>query len=305
MSSDTNNPLGDGFNEAMRVSLEQAYQSQQYEDYIYEALLGIPVLSLWDVCSLAAIDMLNQCTIPNCIKGLDWDAINKINQDEAEQGPNENTIIVLEPVQQWLLEQIVKSINEKEVQPQVIGRFFDGLIDAKRTYIDIQQIDNWLSCRGLNSKDENEYTQDCVSDSLMRLFKFIRNESSFLRAKVHKPDIEISVENKDFDDYFMENARLKLELKKATNRGQRYRVEPNGHEERHAKNREQLLGAALSVITQWPNQCQNSSAKYEATKIAKLIDEKSLLFWPTTGEPPLSREKIERELSKWINRIGK
>jgi hypothetical protein len=79
----------------------------------------------------------------------------------------------------------------------------------------------------------------------------------------------------------------------------------HGNTERFALNREQILGASLSVITQWPKQCQNSSGKFEATKIARLVDEKALLFWPETGEPPLSREKMEREISKWINKIGK
>jgi hypothetical protein len=79
----------------------------------------------------------------------------------------------------------------------------------------------------------------------------------------------------------------------------------HGNTERFALNREQVIGAALSVITQWPKQCQNSSGKFEATKIAGLVDEKALLFWPETGQPPLSREKIEREISKWINKSGK
>jgi hypothetical protein len=82
-------------------------------------------------------------------------------------------------------------------------------------------------------------------------------------------------------------------------------TKPHGNTELNAQKREQILGAALSVVTQWADQCQNSSGKFEATKIAKLIDEKSPLFWSATGEPPLSLEKMEREISKWINKIGK
>lgn len=82
--------------------------------------------------------------------------------------------------------------------------------------------------------------------------------------------------------------------------GENTATKVHGNAERHAANREQVLGAALSVVTQWPNQCQNKSGKFEATKIAKLIDEKSLLYWPETGEAPLGREKMEREISKWI-----
>jgi hypothetical protein len=78
-------------------------------------------------------------------------------------------------------------------------------------------------------------------------------------------------------------------------------TKPHGNAERFAKQREEVLGAALSVITQWPTECQNSSGKFEATKIAKLVDQKSLLYWPKTGEAPLGLEKMEREISKWIN----
>lgn len=82
-------------------------------------------------------------------------------------------------------------------------------------------------------------------------------------------------------------------------------VKPHGNTERFAQNREQVLGAALSVLTRWPELCQNSSGKVEATKLANLIDEKALLFWPETGTPPLGRGKMEREISKWINKTGK
>lgn len=299
MEQDTNNPLGDDYYAAMRLSLEQAYQTQQYEDYLYDTLLSIPILNLWDVCSLAAIDMLHQCTIPACINGLDWEALN--NEIDTDRGPNENTIILLEPVQLWLSEQIIKSINE-EVKPQVIGRFFDGVIDAKRTYIDIQQIDGWLLCRGLNSKDDKEYIHGSISDSLMRLADLIRNESSFLRAKVHKPDFEYPGDSKGIDDYFMENARLNLELQKATNRRQHYQVKSNAYEERHAKKREQVLGAAFAVLAKWPDECRDGKGNPVATKIAASIGAKADLFWPD-AKPPLEVDTIEILIREWIKKV--
>lgn len=76
----------------------------------------------------------------------------------------------------------------------------------------------------------------------------------------------------------------------------------HGNAERFAKYREEVLGAALSVIIQWPDQCKNNSGKFEATKIAYLIDQKSNLYWPDTGKPSLGLEKMEREISKWINK---
>ncbi len=299
MENETNNFLGDDFDAAMRLGLQQAYQTTQYEEYIYAKLLSIPILNLWDVCSLAAIDMLHQSTIPACINGLDWEALNNENDDDL--GPNENTIILLEPVQLWLSEQIIKSING-EIKPQVIGRFFDGMIDSKLTYIDIEQIDRWLLCRGLYSKDEKEYTQDIISDSLLRLVNIIKNESSFLRAKVHKPDFEYPGDSKGIDDYFMENARLNLELQKVINRRPHYQVKSNAHEERHAKKREQVLGAAFAVLARWPNECRDGKGDPVATKIAASIGAKAHLFWPDTT-PPLEIDTIEILIREWIKKV--
>ncbi len=65
------------------------------------------------------------------------------------------------------------------------------------------------------------------------------------------------------------------------------------------------MGAALSVLAQWPDGCESKAGRIEATKIAKMIDEKSLLFWPNEGKPPLGLDKMEREIRKWINKTGK
>jgi hypothetical protein len=79
----------------------------------------------------------------------------------------------------------------------------------------------------------------------------------------------------------------------------------HGNTVRYSQNREQVLGAASSVISQWPDQCQSSSGKFVAAKIAALIDEKALLFWPLTGNPPLGREKIERNISEWLKKTDR
>lgn len=78
---------------------------------------------------------------------------------------------------------------------------------------------------------------------------------------------------------------------------------PHGNSENNAKKREQILGAALSVVASFSSLCTNNTGKYEATKIAAMIDEKSLLFWPETGEPPLARETIERLISSHLKKI--
>lgn len=79
----------------------------------------------------------------------------------------------------------------------------------------------------------------------------------------------------------------------------------HGNTEVNAQKREEVLGAALSVLATWPEQCRNNAGAVEATKIRKLIEEKALLFWKATGEPPLSTDKIEREIRKWMKKTGK
>jgi hypothetical protein len=292
--------LNDEDMQIWRLAIEQGRQSGQYDDFLLQTLLGIPLLSLWNICSIVAMDMLHDYNIPDCITNLDRELLN----EAAETELNENTVILLKPVQQWLSEQIVTSINKKEISPQVIGRFFDGAVDSKRTYIDIEQIGNWLLSRRLNAI-ESDNLGKYIDNSLERLVDFIMNESALLQLKIYDPNYKNPVENKEFGHLYFENARLQLQLNNIVNRKLHYRVSPNGHEERYAKNREQVLGAALAVITQWTDQCKNSSGKFEATKIAKLIDEKSLLFWAETGEPPLSLGSMEREIGKWINKTGK
>lgn len=97
-----------------------------------------------------------------------------------------------------------------------------------------------------------------------------------------------------FEQYLSDNNATEIEAKK-----------PHGNGERFAKTREEVMGAALSVLAKWPDQCQSSSRKFVAAKIAALIDEKALLFWPLTGNPPLGREKIERNISEWLKKTDR
>lgn len=68
----------------------------------------------------------------------------------------------------------------------------------------------------------------------------------------------------------------------------------NGHVERHASIRESILKAAIYCKAEWPDQCGESNRSW-----AEQIDAKAPLFWPK-GEPPLSRERIERLLGEAV-----
>ena len=75
-----------------------------------------------------------------------------------------------------------------------------------------------------------------------------------------------------------------------------------GRAEAYAKNREEVLGAALSVLAQYRNQCVTSSGKIKGAKIAKLIEDKAKLFWPSTHVPPLERESIPKLINDWLKK---
>lgn len=64
----------------------------------------------------------------------------------------------------------------------------------------------------------------------------------------------------------------------------------HGNTEINALIRESVLKAAIYCLNEFPDKCRKSNVSW-----AKLIDEKARLFWPE-GDPPLSRDKIERML---------
>jgi len=280
-------------------TFEDAYPCARYSNYLYDLLGNLPLLNLWDVSYLYARAIYRDGYVPDCIKDLDQDLL------QAD-------LYSLRHIQKWLAEQLAKSIDNKEIGPRILGRFPDGRVDPEQTYIDNKEIDEWLECRslGASSSSESFYFNFDELRFLGKIHGDICSASQHLRASAYDTKFLMpALDSIDTNNLILENAQLKGQIAYLANRlqsiPQSFYKAPSGHEERHAKNREQILGAALSVIAQWPDQCQNSSGKFEATKIAKLVDEKSLLYWPEKAEPPLSREKMEREISKWINRTGK
>lgn len=77
----------------------------------------------------------------------------------------------------------------------------------------------------------------------------------------------------------------------------------NGYVERHARNREQILGAAFAVLAKWPDECRDAKGELLASKIANLIEAKANLFWPN-AEPPLVVDSIAEHLREWIKKVN-
>jgi hypothetical protein len=286
--------------------LEQVQNESLYElynDYIYQEVMKIPLLNIWDMCAVAARDMFYNRSVPACIKNFDKEALKKIKHTDKD------TIALLIPIQKWMSEQIIKSITEKEVIPQIIGRSVEGKIDAKRTYIDLEQFHNWQYCRNLNSKpdledyeDDDELLDKYICTSVNSLKESFKAQASLLRAKIYLREFK----NPKISNTRMEsaNTEIRMALDKTSQKTTPITKEPNKHSERHATNREQILGAALSVVTKFTVNCQNKEGKFEATKIAHMIDEKSYLYWQETGIPPLSLSKMERIISDWLKKVA-
>ena len=78
----------------------------------------------------------------------------------------------------------------------------------------------------------------------------------------------------------------------------------NKHSERHAVNREQILGAAVSILARFPDACKSNNGKVQATKIRVQIEEKAQLFWEDSHEPPLTTSVIDELLRDWLKKTS-
>jgi len=62
--------------------------------------------------------------------------------------------------------------------------------------------------------------------------------------------------------------------------------------------REQVLGAALSVLKTYPERC------VDAISIRRAIEDNASTLWPETCRPPLTAMAMERLISRWFGRLG-
>lgn len=284
--------------EILHAAFKHAHQGSQYWKFLHDMLEEIPLISLWDSCILYARTICKEGSVPDCIKGIDLETL---YNEEVE--PDQE---ILKPIQEWLSDELAKSIERGEIASKLTGRFLDGKIDVKRTYIDFYEIDNWLLSRSINISDDysGEYLNYEHLDAINIIHNAALAASQFLIAKAYNPSFEFStVDSRENDHLLFENARLRRQVDHLSSRSinhMKNQKTAHGNAERFARNREQILGAALHVITQWIDQCQNTSGKFEATKIAALIDSKSTLFWPNNDAPPLSLKEMERLIGKWL-----
>lgn len=130
-------------------------------------------------------------------------------------------------------------------------------------------------------KDERPYTY--IKDFYPQFKDLFIKRDDFFAFSTRKK-IKVSIENQSFSDDNL------------------YSSKRPGRAEAYAKNREQVLGAALSILARYRNKCVTTQGKIQGAKIAKLIEDKAGLFWPDLQEPPLERETIPKIINDWLKK---
>lgn len=70
-------------------------------------------------------------------------------------------------------------------------------------------------------------------------------------------------------------------------------------ERRHAGDREAVLGAALALVTKFPERCRDANGFYDGLAIADLILEKAVVWFPERP-PALSREAMGVLIERYL-----
>ena len=107
------------------------------------------------------------------------------------------------------------------------------------------------------------------------------------------------------DDFFAFSALKKIKLStenQSCSESSLYPLKRPGRAEGYAKDREEVLGAALAVLAQYRDKCVTSTGTIKGAKITKLVIDKAPLFWPSTHEPPLEPETIPKIINEWLKK---
>ena len=76
---------------------------------------------------------------------------------------------------------------------------------------------------------------------------------------------------------------------------------PHGNTERHAGNREEVLGAALAIALHFPEECRFKNNKPNAARIRELVEKIPYENWPGGEGPPLMTNRIATTINSWLN----
>lgn len=103
------------------------------------------------------------------------------------------------------------------------------------------------------------------------------------------------------DSHIAEEVAARLELSTDAPTSER----THRRAEQFSGRRERVLGAALAVVTHWPDQCRGKHDKFVAQKIAELIEQKSLLLFDgdDDGEAPMTVRSMAEHIKHWLEKI--
>jgi CHAT domain-containing protein len=299
-----------------------------YEEYLYQKIDELQLININDACMGIALAWVGDPTFeipPGVINEKQKAEISLVmgreNDEEYNLGIASLREKELKPIHEWLVKNICKSIQQNEIKPLILKLTINGDIIPELTYVYDENILKWLGYRGIEVEiypREPFYLNKDFNNCIESIFSCINHYGDLLSLRIRGLDYEEEIEDiiedidedEDYDfikyEQFKEIRRLRNEnemLKNQQNKpNTRHAI--NKHSERHAKKREQILGAALSILASYPEQCKNKAGNFESTKIRSLIEEKALLFWPA-GEPDLSTDTIERLIREWINKTAK
>jgi hypothetical protein len=79
---------------------------------------------------------------------------------------------------------------------------------------------------------------------------------------------------------------------------------PHGNTEINTKNKAEVLGAALAVLSKWPDECKHKNGNFAASKIAEKIEAEARLFWPDKDRAPLKVETMAEHINEWLKKVG-
>jgi hypothetical protein len=280
-----------------------------FENYIRKKISDLQLINIQDVCIGIAVNLHIDFVTPDGIltkaqlKDLE-------NAESVECFDFDGEFLEkLQPVQDWLVKKVCKAIQKKEIKPLVLRLEMNGDVDPKRTYVQDHKILRWFGNRGIETEvycfKHDMY--EVLGGVLETIYECIINQSQLLSDAInmrstYRPKL-VDLEN----NYSVQTeiSELEQKVKKLQKELDKLKQPPktNNYAERHSKNREPVLGAALSVLASYPEKCKNKSGKLEATKIRTLIEEKAFLFWPER-EPSLSTENIERLLREWLKKTA-
>ena len=282
--------------------------SEKFFDYLNLKLSNIAFLSLWDECFLMARFMIYNGSVPDGIKGINQKALNKFCELNlaSEEITLNDLLSIAKPIQQGLSDLIVRSIDNNEIMPEITTRTIEGKINPRLTFCRPVDIINWLDVREIKNFPVFKKNYEPSKTRMWELMDQLLKTATYLSGSVNDPNYESPYFNqseKDSKEYLYENTKLKMEVKNLNTQIENLQNTVHGNESKNTKKREEVFGAAIAVMSVWPDECTTKSKKFIASKIAAKIEKEAILFWED-GKPPILKDGIATHIRDWLKKAG-